>query len=187
MGLQTVFVQYVLYSLMAISLFLVQPYFLSVKSWVVAKYASLMKTTVLKQIFYGLFFMIFIMFLDSSYRWKSTESLILIYQCERNFYLGGFTLFLMILFNKLCSTLEDTYKAYRLNKDYVKQRGFSMDFIGTVAKNAESEKLRNQDLVKELESLKAELKSNRGLISEIENNKRAYSKLKSKYEALRNK
>lgn len=143
-----------------------------------------MKSTV-KQIFYGIFAMILVMFLDSVYRWGNTESLVLFYQCDRNFYLGGFTLFIMVMFNKLCSTLKETHKTFALNKDFLKQRGHTMDFIETVVKDAENAKQKNEELISEIEKLKAELDSAKTMIFEIENNKKAYATLKYKYEALR--
>lgn len=187
MGLQTMAIRYILYILMSISLFLVQPYFLFLKKWIVKKYSFLIRATVLKQLFLGMFLMVGLTFGDSVYRWNRSDSLLLAYQTEKNFYLSGFALFLLLLFNKLCKTLEETYKAFDLNKDYAKQSDNSLQFINKVVEDVKMKTSTNEALLKEIEDLKSEIEENKGLIAEIKSNREAYSKLLRKYDILKGK
>lgn len=185
MGIQTSLVQYVLYGQMAMSLLLLQPYCIGMKSWFVRNYNRFMKATILKHIFLGMYGMVALMFLDSTYRWNISNSAILVYQSEKNFYLSGFALFLALLFNKLCSALEETFRTHQINEDNVKQKGNSMEFVNSIIQDAKDEKEKNQKLLDEIASLKADIERNKSLVSEIESNRQAYLKLKDKYESLK--
>lgn len=185
MGVQTSLVQYILYGQMVMSLLLLQPYCIGLKSWFIRSYNHLIKATVLKHIFFGMYGMVALMFLDSTYRWNMSDSAVLVYQSEKNFYLSGFALFLALLFNKLCSALEATFRTHQINEDNVKQKGNSMAFISSVIQGAKDEKERSQGLQNEVKLLRAEVDRNKNLLSEIENSRQAYLKLKDKYESMR--
>ena len=116
MSIQVSLVQCVLYTQMVLVLFLLQPYFTSFRMWLIRKYNFITKATILKHIIIGLYVMVGIMLLDSSYKWNKSESIILVYQNEKNFYLCVFSLFLAVVLNKLCILLENTFKTELFNK-----------------------------------------------------------------------
>lgn len=185
MGIQASLVQCILYCQMVVSLLLLQPYCMELKCWFIRGYNHLMKATVLKHICLGMYAMVGLMFLDSTYRWNTSDSAILTYQSEKNFHLSGFALFLALLFDKLCSALEEAFRTHRINEDNVKQKTNSMTFVQRVIQDSKDEREENQRLKDEIKSLQAEVSRSKSLMAEIESNKQAYLKLKDKYESLK--
>ena len=152
MSIQVSMVQNVLYFQMALVLFLLQPYFISIKMWIIKKYNFIIQATVLKHIIIGLYVMVGIMLVDSTYKWNKSDSLVLMYQNEKNFYLCVFSLFLAVVLNKLCKILENTFRVELLNKQTVKQNGNSREFVSSVIEGHKSEKEKLENEVKRLES-----------------------------------
>lgn len=139
---------------MAFILFLLQPYFTRIRIWIIRRYNFFLQTTVMRHAIIGVYLMILIMLLDSTYRWNKSESLILTYQNQKNFYLCLFTLFLSLVINKLCNLLESTFKTDQLNKKTIKQSGNSRIFLNSLI---EDHNLQKQKLEYEINTLKEEL------------------------------
>ena len=170
MGIQATLVQNILYSQMALVLFLLQPYLTYIRIWAIRKYNFVVQTTILKHIIIGMYVMILIMLLDSTYRWNKSESIVITYQNEKNFYLCAFTIFLALVLNKLCALLESTFKIEQFNKQTIKQSGNSRIFVNSLI---DEHKSIQQKLENEIKSLREELSKlkNEELIENDENNK----------------
>ena len=185
MGIQTSLIQTLLYSKMMVTVMLLQPYFFSFRFAIVKLYYKSKGFKAFYHILYALYCMVFLIFLDSLYRYSKSSSQVLSYQAERNFYLSGFTLFLAVVLNKLCDTLYNTFLTEQKNQQNIKQHGNSMKFVTKVIEDAKSEKEKNEELKKEIENLKEEISRNKAAVAEIDNNKKVYLALKDKYEKLK--
>ena len=185
MSIQISLIQTLLYSKMIIILFLLQPYMFYIKFRLVKYYNKTKGFRPFFHLIYVIYFMIFIVFLDSTYKYTQHSSALLKFQSERNFYLSGFTLFLALVLNKLAVTLHHTYVTEDKNIDNIKQHKNSMTFVSKVIEDVKIHQETNQSLLEEIEELKEELSKNKAMISEIENNKRVYLALKDKYEKIK--
>lgn len=154
MGIQATLVQNILYSQMALALFLLQPYFTYIRIWTIRKYNFIFQTTIIKHIIIGMYVMILIMLADSTYKWNKSESMHLTYQNEKNFYLCAFTLFMALVLNKLCILLESTFKVEQLNKQTIKQSGNSRIFVNSLIAD---HKNIQQELENEIKNLREEI------------------------------
>lgn len=160
MSIQTAFIRNLLYAQMATVLFLLQPYLTSIRMWAIRKYTFMMQTTVLKHTIIGMHVMLGVMLVDSTYRWNSSSSELLLFQNEKNFYLCLFCLFLSVVLNKLCALLKEAFKAELLNKKRENESKNSSVFIKSIiSENEALKKLHNQNN-KKGQKLTSEIDSN---------------------------
>jgi B-cell receptor-associated protein 31 len=185
MGIQTTLIETLLYFNIVVTALLLQPYMQSMKESIVRFYFRTTGFSALCHILYALYCMVLLIFLDSLYKSCTVTSQILQYQSQRNYYLSGFTLFLALTFNKLCSILQLAYKTEKTNIENKKQHGNSMTFVNNVINEVKEEKAKNLQLEEKIEKLQNKIQENKEIMSEIENNKKAYLQLKDKYEKLK--
>jgi hypothetical protein len=150
MSIQVTLLTNLLYFQMALVIFLLQPALISIKIWTIKKYNFITTATVLKHSLIGLYVVIGMMLLDSTYKWNKSESILLTYQNEKNFYICIFTLFLAIVLNKLCGILENKFKMELINKQAIKQNGNSRAFVSSVIEENKAEKERLENEIKKL-------------------------------------
>ncbi|KAI5170244.1 hypothetical protein PAEPH01_1270 [Pancytospora epiphaga] len=184
MEIQTTLIQTLLYCNMICLGLLMQPYFPAIRKWLTKFYLKSLTTAPLYHVIFVLYCMVLVIFLDSIFKKHTVLSPTLLLQSERNFYLSGFTLFLGLIFRRLCRIMSEAVRTDEANKDTLKQHGNSMVFVSKVIEDVKKEKEKNSKLEEKLKELENIIEMNRGVLAETENNKKAYLKLKDKYEKL---
>ena len=185
MEIQTALIQALLYANMFSLGLLLQPYVPALRGRLTRFYLRSIAAAPLYHIFFVLYCMVLVIFVDSAFKRRTTVSPVLILQSERNFYLSGFTLFLALVFRRVCGVMAEATLTDEANKHTLKQHGNSMIFVNKVIEDAKREKEKRAELEGMLKELQEEAERNKGVLAEAENNRMVYLKLKDKYEKLR--
>lgn len=185
MSFQTGIIQIILYLNMAISFFLLQPYFTDIKLAFTRIFCGKKSIKPFNHVLFVVYSMIFLVLIDSTYKLHTSKSALLHYHAEKNFLLSLFTLFISYVVQKVAILVSDLARSESFNKQNLKQHKNSMNFVNKVIEDAEAHKIEVKTMQSQIDALVSKIKDDEALISEIKNNKEAYLKLKDKYEKLR--
>ncbi|OQS53371.1 hypothetical protein EHP00_1908 [Ecytonucleospora hepatopenaei] len=184
MEVQTTVIHVVLGINLLMNVILLFPWFDNVKRWFIQFYAYNMVFKTIRHIFNIFYVMIGVLLVDSAYKMNITESKLLEYQSQRNMYLCAFAIFLYFNLRRLVTILDKNFSSAKDNTYIIKQHKNAEDFLKSVVDKYNAEQEKNKQLEDKIKKLCKKVETQIEEISQIDQNKKAYLRLKDKYEEL---
>lgn len=138
----------------------------------------------IKHILNIFYVMIGILLVDSVYKMNITDSKLLEYQAQRNMYLCAFAIFLHFNLKRLVKVLDKNFSGSKDNQYILKQHKNAEDFLKSVVDKYNAEQEKNKQLEDKINVLVKKMEAQLEDVARIEQNRKAYLKLKDKYEQL---
>ena len=184
MEIQTTVIHVILGLELFMNSILLFPYLDGLKKCFIRIYMYSMPFKVLSQVINVFYVMISILLVDSVYKMNITENKILEYQAQRNMYLCAFAIFLYLNLKRMVKILHSSFLTDKDQTYILKQHKSAEDFLKTVVDKYNAEQEKNRKLEDKIKELVEKVENQIDEISQIEKNKKAYLKLKDKYEDL---